>query len=79
MESTILLVEDDQIIAWDLAERLKDLGYRVVGQAATGAEAVRLASDLRPDVILMDIRLKGDMDGIAAAAIIGLSSQPKTG
>ena len=53
----------------EVANRLKKLGYVVVGRSATGQGAIDQAAETRPDLILMDIRLKGDMDGIAAAAL----------
>jgi AmiR/NasT family two-component response regulator len=66
----ILIVEDERIIAKDLERRLQRLGYTVVGLAVTGAEAIRSCSDLRPDVVLMDIRLVGETGGIEAAQSI---------
>jgi DNA-binding NtrC family response regulator len=70
-KATILIVEDEAIIAKDLSEQLTRLGYEVLGITATGEEAVVLARERRPDVVLMDIRLKGPMDGIRAAGAIG--------
>ncbi|MBL8336665.1 MAG: response regulator [Rhodoferax sp.] len=66
----ILVVEDDAIIAWDIALQLRSLGYRALGPAATGAQAIELAGSLRPALVLMDIHLRGPMDGIAAALAI---------
>jgi diguanylate cyclase (GGDEF)-like protein/PAS domain S-box-containing protein len=63
----ILIVEDEKIIALDLQRRLERFGFSVVGMAASGAEAVDLAKDREPDIILMDIRLEGEMDGIEAS------------
>jgi two-component system sensor histidine kinase/response regulator len=63
----ILVVEDDVISAEALRDKLTALGYRVPGTAATGEEAVALAAGALPDLILMDIKLAGAMDGIAAA------------
>lgn len=63
----LLIVEDELILAMDLKERLVGLGYAVVGTVSTGVEAVAVAQLHQPDLILMDIRLSGDMDGIAAA------------
>ncbi|MEI6874369.1 MAG: GAF domain-containing protein, partial [Spirochaetota bacterium] len=63
----ILVVEDEAVVAMDIEERLVLLGYEPVGQADNGKEAIELAEALRPDVVLMDIRIKGDMDGITAA------------
>lgn len=63
----ILIVEDENIVALDLERGLRRLGYSVVGMASTGQEAIRMAEETRPDLILMDIQLKGAMDGITAA------------
>jgi CheY-like chemotaxis protein len=63
----ILIVEDEFFIALDVEEQAKSLGHTVVGTAVTGEEAVRMAGETRPDVVLMDIRLGGTTDGIAAA------------
>jgi len=66
----ILVVEDEMIVAMDLAETLRRLGHDVVGNAGSGEAAVERAHALAPDLILMDIRLKGSMDGIEAATAI---------
>ncbi|RMF03352.1 MAG: response regulator [Chloroflexi bacterium] len=66
----LLVVEDEHIVALDIQNRLIDLGYTVVGVAPTGLSAIKKALELRPDLILMDIKLKGDMDGITASGII---------
>lgn len=63
----ILVVEDEVIVAEDIKGRLIELGYEVVGIAHTGRGAVDAAVESVPDLVLMDIMLKGDMDGIAAA------------
>ncbi|HSK39089.1 MAG TPA: response regulator [Arenibaculum sp.] len=63
----ILIVEDDALVALGIRCTLEDLGYEVCGIAASEPEAVRLAEQTRPDVTLMDIRLKGTVDGIDAA------------
>jgi CheY-like chemotaxis protein len=70
MSARILIVEDEQIVAEDLRRKLGRIGHQVVGTAATGEEAVRLAGELQPDLVLMDIRLQGRMDGREAAAVI---------
>src|SRR5207249_3653676 len=70
MKARLLIVEDEAIVAMDLQQRLEHLGHEVVGTAATGEAAIQRAEEARPDVTLMDIRLKGEMDGIAAAAEI---------
>ncbi|AEH60504.1 putative PAS/PAC sensor protein [Methanosalsum zhilinae DSM 4017] len=66
----VLVVEDEIIVAHDIKARLEDLGYSVTGVAITGKEAIEKAEDTLPDVILMDIALKGNMDGIEAAETI---------
>jgi signal transduction histidine kinase len=66
----ILIVEDESLIAEDLRDRLVRFGYEVAGTAATGEEAIRLAAGAPPDLVLMDIVLKGSMDGIETAAHI---------
>jgi hypothetical protein len=66
----ILVVEDEGIVARDLASALTELGYSVPATVATGEEAVDRVRDLRPDVVLMDIRLPGSVDGIQAASSV---------
>jgi CheY-like chemotaxis protein len=66
----ILIVEDEFFIALDVEEQARSLGHTVVGTAVTAEEAVRMAGETRPDVVLMDIRLAGATDGIAAALAI---------
>ncbi len=61
---TLLLVEDERIIALDLARRLTTLGYTVLATAGSGREAIQQAVDLRPDLVLMDVGLPGGMDGL---------------
>ena len=68
--ANILVVEDEGLIALDIESHLLDLGYQVPGMAETGADAVLLAMEAQPDLVLMDIRLKGEIDGIQAAAKI---------
>jgi signal transduction histidine kinase len=63
----LLLVEDEGVTAMDTAERLESLGYEVTAAVFSGRDAIRSVLELRPDLVLMDIRLKGDLDGIAAA------------
>ena len=64
---TILIVEDEQIVAIAIEGHLQSLGYQVVGTAASGEEACRKAAELEPDLVLMDVRIEGPMDGIEAA------------
>jgi signal transduction histidine kinase len=63
----ILIVEDEAVIAMDLQMQLQDMGYRVQGIARSGAQALSLAAQQRPDLVLMDIRIKGEMDGVQTA------------
>ncbi len=65
-KANILIVEDDFVIAKVLAESLQELGYQVAGIVSTGEEAVERAAQVHPDLVLMDIRLKGEMDGVEA-------------
>ncbi len=65
MENTKILVVDDEIIvAMEMKQQLESMGAEVVGIAATGIEAIEMALETEPDVILMDVLLKGNMDGI---------------
>ena len=66
----ILIVEDEIIIAEDLRKRLNNLGYSVAAMVATGQKAIRAAGEGKSDLVLMDIVIKGEMDGIEAAGII---------
>jgi PAS domain S-box-containing protein len=66
----ILIVEDEAITAMDIQQSLQELGYIVPATTNSGLEAIALAKDIRPDLILMDIVLKGEMDGTEAAAYI---------
>ncbi|MFN8046039.1 MAG: response regulator [Dermatophilaceae bacterium] len=66
----ILVAEDEAIIRLDLAEMLTEAGYEVVGQASNGEQAVALAEELRPDLVIMDIKMPV-LDGISAAEQIG--------
>jgi len=70
MQIRILVVEDETIVALDLQNSLKILGYEVVGTATSGAEAIAKAEQTHPDLVLMDIILKGNMDGIQTADVI---------
>ncbi|AUB59133.1 MAG TPA: response regulator [Methanobacterium subterraneum] len=62
-----MLVEDEIIVAADVKNRLENMGYEVLGIFDTGEEAIEKAGELKPNLVLMDIVLKGDMDGIDAA------------
>jgi two-component system, response regulator PdtaR len=65
----VLIAEDEALIRLDLREMLRDAGFDVVGEAADGEQAVALAEELKPDVVICDIKMP-KMDGIAAAAQI---------
>jgi CheY-like chemotaxis protein len=66
----IMVVEDEGIVAFDLKQTLEKLGYRVTSLASSGVEAIEKADNDNPDVILMDIKLKSELDGIDTARII---------
>jgi CheY-like chemotaxis protein len=63
----ILVVEDEAIVARDIAQQLVGLGYETVGHAARGEDAIALTLALQPDLVLMDIQLAGSMDGTSPA------------
>ena len=67
MGARILVVEDEQLIVADMEAKLARMGHEVVGTASSGAEAIQLAESLRPELVLMDIRIQGPMDGREAA------------
>ncbi|MFO7714637.1 response regulator [Desulfosarcina sp.] len=69
-KTSILIVEDEGIVAENLSSKLEQLGYAVAGTAATSIEAIEVALRLRPQLILMDIQLNGQDDGIQAAETI---------
>src|ERR671918_530507 len=66
----IMVVEDEGIVAWNLAQRLQGMGHTVPAVVGSGPEAIDHAAAIRPDLVLMDIHLQGAMDGIEAAAQI---------
>ncbi|HWQ18587.1 MAG TPA: PAS domain S-box protein [Methanotrichaceae archaeon] len=66
-KARIMIVEDEAIVAMDLKEELLAIGYDVPIAVSSGEEAIEMAEKLRPDLILMDIVLEGDLDGVAAA------------
>jgi len=69
-QAQILVVEDESIVANDIRRRLTNLGYAVVDMAASAQEAIEKAEERHPDLVLMDIVLKGPMDGVEAAEYI---------
>lgn len=66
-KTNVLVVEDESIVSKDIQHSLKKLGYNVVGAASTGERAFELAASEKPDIILMDIMLKGNINGIETA------------
>src|SRR6266542_7151420 len=66
-EPRALIVEDETLIAEELRERLSRLGFSVIAAVDSGEEGVAIATRERPDLVLMDIRLKGEKDGLQAA------------
>jgi two-component system, response regulator PdtaR len=69
-DKRILIVEDEAISVMTLEDSLHEMGYSVVGNAANAGDAIKLAEEFRPDLILMDIHIQGDMDGIETAELI---------
>ncbi|MGH2543950.1 MAG: ANTAR domain-containing response regulator [Ardenticatenaceae bacterium] len=69
VRTRVIIADDESIIRMDLKETLTALGYLVVGEVGDGKSAVNLARELRPDIVLMDVRMP-DMDGIEAAKIL---------
>jgi two-component system, response regulator PdtaR len=65
----VLVAEDEALIRLDLVEMLREEGYQVVGEAADGEQAVRLAGELNPDLVIMDVKMP-KKDGIEAASVI---------
>ena len=66
----VLVVENESIVSKDIQHSLKKLGYNVVGASSTGELAIELVRSTSPDIVLMDIMLKGDINGIDTAKII---------
>lgn len=67
MATRIIIADDESIIRMDLREMLTSLGYEVVGEAGDGQEAIRLAQEVKPDLVLMDIKMPPGLDGVSAA------------
>jgi len=70
-----MVVEDETIVSLDLQSRLRTMGYEVVGAVGTGEEAISKAGEHRPDLVLMDVGLRGNIDGVQAAEQIKKSYQ----
>lgn len=68
-QTRVIIADDESIIRMDLKEMLNSLGYLVVGEAGDGISAINLARELRPDLVIMDIKMP-DLDGIAAAKVL---------
>ena len=66
----ILIVDDDATLAMELEEYLPTIGYQVMAVASSGSEAIKLARKFKPNLILMDIKMPGKLNGIQAAGII---------
>lgn len=69
-ERTVLIVEDERIVALDLKLSLEDMGFRVLAVASSSGEAIAAAEVERPNLVIMDIRIMGDLDGIELAAVL---------
>ncbi len=63
----IIIVEDERITAEDIKKALNSVGYEVPAIVPSGEEAIKAAEELKPDLVIMDIKLEGEMDGIQAA------------
>ena len=70
MAEKVLIVEDENIIALEIAWQLESMGYQIAGIISRGEDAVQQVEEKRPDLILMDIRLKGELDGFQTAKAI---------
>ena len=70
MHARIFIVEDELIVAEDLRSRLKSNNFEVIGIADSGTKAIEQIKTLKPDLLLMDVRVKGELNGIETAIII---------
>jgi two-component SAPR family response regulator len=66
----VFIVEDERLVVEDLRVRLQNRGYDVVGTAGSGTEAIQEITKVHPDVIIMDVRIKGELNGIEVAIIV---------
>ncbi len=73
----VVIAEDEALIRMDLAEMLAEEGYDVVGQAEDGEQAIELAEELRPDLVILDVKMPV-LDGIAAAERIAAGGSPRS-
>lgn len=69
-KARLLIVEDERIVAMDLRQRLQRFNYKVIDIVSTGEAAIRAVEEHKPDLVLMDIQIQGDMDGIQTSAIL---------
>lgn len=76
MATRVMIVEDERIVAFNLQQRLLKLGYEVPSVVASGQQALNGVSESNPDIVLMDINIEGDMDGIRTAESLGETSPP---
>lgn len=70
MDCSVLIVEDELIVAEDLKETLTDWGYDVIGIVPSGRTALHLARESRPDIVIMDVKIDGNMNGVETAVAI---------
>jgi two-component SAPR family response regulator len=77
MQKSVLIVEDEAIVAKDYKAMLEKAGFIVIGIADTSSEAFAIAKNMKPDIILMDINLNGEVSGIETAKIIHDIYQPE--
>jgi CheY-like chemotaxis protein len=70
IKTRIYLVEDERLVAQDLREILESHGYQVIGNATSGTEAIEEIKQLHPDVVIMDVRIEGELNGIEVAIIV---------
>jgi two-component system cell cycle sensor histidine kinase/response regulator CckA len=68
--TSIMVVEDERVVAKNIEETLRLMGYDVLGSYANGADCLRRASERRPDLVLMDVRIQGEVDGIQTAKLL---------
>ena len=66
----ILIADDESLMRNDLQEMLESLGHQVVGQAGNGQEALDLAREMKPDLVILDIKMPGGMDGVSVARVL---------
>jgi CheY-like chemotaxis protein len=73
----VLIVEDERIVAQSVRQDLKSFGYQVIGITESGRAAIEIARSIRPDVVVMDVRIKSDLNGIETAVCLqGLYEEP---